>query len=482
MAQGKSFFDDVKKELECCVCQELFSEVNEPKILKCLHTFCKNCLEAWLSRQREGQLSCPTCRQITECSNSNIDSLPSNLFYKQMVEIVEAYSGTGQEADSPYCGNCEEKKHLKFYCFDCNTFLCDECAGTHSKWKLFKGHHVKEIGKFESSDVQDYARKSNLCKKHKDELRFYCENCNICICRDCAILEHRDNRKHNIVSLEQGFENKKSDITSKMKDVEAIASRLRDQKQTLEKKKVRMLGSIDQATSEIHRVAEQWISFIRQNEAAMTKTLLEQKNSFQGTFSSQMSRLDEKLFEIDSSLVFSSDVLARENLPEILNVEEILDQRFQELSLEFLVSLNSSYVKYVPNDASPSMNDFLGKLIFTKTDPMLTTTDGKGLTEGTADEVCSFKIETRNSQGQITYSGVDKVGIDIRSVDTENVIVPEITDLKNGCYEVKYKPKIAGKFEVCITVDGEAIVGSPFRLEVNEKRRQSQPSGIVKSA
>ena len=390
MAQGKSFFDDVKKELECSVCQELFSEVNEPKILKCLHTFCKNCLEAWLRWQREGQLSCPTCRQITECSNSNIDSLPSNLFYKQMVEIVEAYSGTGQEADSPYCGNCEEKKHLKFYCFDCNTFLCDECAGTHSKWKSFKGHHVKEIGKFESSDVQDYARKSNVCKKHKDELRFYCENCNICICRDCAILEHRDDRNHNIVSLEQGFENKKLDITSKMKDVEAIATRLRDQKQTSEKKRVRMLGSIDEATTEIHRVAEQWIRFIRQNESAMTKKLLEHKNSFQETFSVQMSSLDEKIVEIDNSLVFSSDVLARENLLEILNVEEILDKRFQDLSSEFRVNLNYPYVKYVPNDASSPMNDVLGELIFTNS--LLTTANGKGLTEGIVDEICTFKI------------------------------------------------------------------------------------------
>ena len=244
-----------------------------------------------------------------------------------MVEIVEAYSGTGQEDDSLHCGNCVEKKPLQFYCFDCNT-LCEKCAGSHSKSKLFKGHHVKEIGKFESSDVQDYARKSSVCKKHNDELRFCCENCNVCICRDCAILEHRDDKSHNIVSLEQGFENKKSDITSKMKDVEAIASRLRDQKQTLEKKKVRMLGSIDQATSEIHRVAEQWISFIRQNEAAMTNKLLEPKNSFQDTFSAQMSSLDEKLIEIDNSLVFSSDVLARENLPEILNVEVILDRRF----------------------------------------------------------------------------------------------------------------------------------------------------------
>ena len=244
-----------------------------------------------------------------------------------MVEIVEAYSGTGQEDDSLHCGNCVEKKPLQFYCFDCNT-LCEKCAGSHSKSKLFKGHHVKEIGKFESSDVQDYARKSSVCKNHKDELRFYCESCNVCICRDCAILEHRDDKNHNVVSLEQGFENKKSDITSKMKDIAAIASRLRHQKQTLDKKRARVLGSIDKATSEIHRVAEQWISFIRQNEAAMTNKLLEPKNSFQDTFSAQMSSLDEKLIEIDNSLVFSSDVLARENLPEILNVEVILDRRF----------------------------------------------------------------------------------------------------------------------------------------------------------
>ena len=74
---------------------------------------------------------------------------------------------------------------------------------------------------------------------------------------------------------------------------------------------------------------------------------------------------------------------------------------------------------------------------------------------------------------------MDKFGVDIRSVDTGNVIASEITDSKNGCYEVKYKPNIAGKFEVRITVDGEPIVDSPFRLEVNEKRRQSQPTGIV---
>ena len=474
MAQSKSFFDDVKKELECSVCQELFSEVNEPKILKCLHTFCKNCLEAWLRMQREGQLSCPTCRQITECPNSNINSLPSNLFYKQMVEIVEAYGGRAQEDDSLHCGNCEEKKPLKFYCFDCNTFLCEECAGAHSKWKLFKGHHVKEIGKFESSDVQDYARKSNVCKQHKDELRFYCESCNICICRDCAILEHRDDRNHNIVSLEQGFENKKSGITGKMQDVKAIASRLSDHKQMLERQRIRVLESIDKATSEIHQDVEQRISLLRQHESTMIEKVLEQKASFLSAFSSQIASLDQKLMEIDNSLSFGSEVLDRENLPEILNVEEILDQRFQELSSEFRVNLNQSCVKYVPNNGSSMENGVLGKLILIEKEPLLTMASGQGLNQGTEDEDSSFQIVTRDTQGLITYSESNQVSVDIRSVETGNSIATDITDSKTGFYKVKYKPNNAGKYQVSITMNGDAIMDSPFLLEVKENKTESK--------
>ena len=94
MACSTNFFDDVKKELECPVCQEQFTYAREPKILKCLHTFCETCLIAWLPRQqREGELSCPTCRHVTQCSDNDINKLPSNLFYKQLLEIVEAYSG-----------------------------------------------------------------------------------------------------------------------------------------------------------------------------------------------------------------------------------------------------------------------------------------------------------------------------------------------------------------------------------------------------
>ena len=472
MAQSRSFFDDVKKELECSVCQEQFSEIKEPKILKCLHTFCKTCLEAWMRQQREGELSCPTCRHITECPNNDINKLPSNLFCKQLVEIVGAYSGKGQE-DSPQCGNCDERKSLKFYCSNCNCFLCEDCAAAHMKGKLFRGHNVKEIENFESSDVQDYARRANVCKKHKDEVRFLCLHCQICICRDCAILEHQDHKK---LSLDQGLENIEPDIEAKIREVQANGFRLKTQKETMEKRKLRLSSDIEEATREVKRVAERCILLIRQHEASVTERLVKEKGAVEDAFAAQMTSLEGKMKEIDSTLAFCEEVLLRKNLPGILNVKALIEQRLQELSVsgsENMPKVDFSVVKYVPNDYG-FLRDAPGKLITSNTEPLLSVAEGKGLIEGTVGDDCSFTVITRNSAGNTTYSEVDEVNVAIISLANRvNDLKLVTTDLKDGRYSVSYRPTTPGEFTVSVEVAGTAIMGSPFTLQVN--RRASAP-------
>ena len=479
MAQSKSFFDNVKKELECPVCQEHFSQSNEPKILKCLHTFCKTCLESWVRQHREGQLSCPTCRQITECPNSNINSLPSNLFYKQMVEIVEAYSGQGEE-DSPHCGSCDEEKALKFYCFECNSFLCNDCVGIHKKGKIFSGHHVKDISNFESSDVQDYARRANYCKTHIKEIRFYCEECQSCICIECAILEHQD---HNKISLDQGLDNIKSEIDIKVQEAQETRSRLKDYKVSLEERRRKVDDSIEKATKEVKRVAEWCILLIRQHEASVNEQLIAQKEAFKGAFDDEMSKLDSKLVEIDSTLGFSEEILLRNNLPEILNVKTVLEERLQKLSMpcqffETVPKLGFSWVKYVQSDVS-ILRDGPGKLVTSDTEPSLTVAEGQSLTEGVVGAECTFTVTTKNAAGQTTYSVIDDVCAKITALWSERrgAIETVVTDLKDGRYSISYTPAISGKFSVAVEVAGSPIIGSPFKLNIRKK----MPKKKVKS-
>ncbi len=467
MAQSKSFFDDVKNEIECTVCNEQYSDIREPKILNCFHTFCKECLERWLREQNGGSFSCPIWRKLTECPDNNVDRIQSNLFYKQMVEIVEAYSGEGQE-DSPHCRNCDERKPLKFYCSDCNCFLCEECAGLHKKWKDFKSHLVKEIRNFESSDVQEYARRAaNVCSQHNDELRYYCEQCIVCLCRDCAFLEHRG-VEHNVISIEQGVEKKKSEIETKIREVQANGSRLRKHKTFVENRRLVINHSIEEATIEVNKVAERCISLIRQHQASMTERLKTEKATIEDAFVIQLSGLDGKLAEIDSSVAFSEEVLDRKNLPEILNVKAMIEQRLQELSIffHFMPVLDFNEVKYIPNDVS-FLKDAPGKLVTTRTEPSLSSVEGNGLTEGMQDEDCNFKVITKDLRGQTTYSEIDKVEVEIKSVSQEiDDIKPVIMDSKDGRYTISYRPTAAGEFTVSIKVTGYSIMGSPFKLTV----------------
>ncbi|XP_068724848.1 E3 ubiquitin-protein ligase TRIM71-like isoform X2 [Montipora capricornis] len=468
MARSKSFFDDIKKELECSVCQEQFSEANEPKILKCLHTFCENCLEAWLRKHRNGKLSCPTCRHITNCPNDDINKLPSNLFCKQLVEIVEAYSGQGPD-ESPQCGNCDQRMPLKFYCSNCNFFLCGDCAELHNKFKSFRGHEIKEIGNFESGDLQDYSRKANICKHHQDENRFFCVKCGICICRDCVVLEHHDHKK---ISLQQGIENNKSEIEAKMCEVRATRSWLITFRKASEERKLKQGSDIEEARNEAKRVAERSISLIRQHEASVNEKLLKRNEALHYAFSALANILDGKVTEIDNTLAFCEEVLQRNNLPEILNVKTMIEERLQELLLTMdhdnLPKLDSSRVKYVPSDFEfPTYAP--GKLLVSNTDPLKSVARGRGLTEGRVGDVCTFTVTTKDSTGKKTYSELDEVRVAIKFESqqlNENV---EPTNSQDGRYSVSYKPTTHGECAVSISINDIAINGSPFILEVKEK-------------
>ncbi|XP_066019048.1 E3 ubiquitin-protein ligase TRIM45 [Pocillopora verrucosa] len=466
MERAKSFFDDVKKEIECPVCQEQFGANKQPKILKCLHTFCKSCLEGWLRQHRTGALSCPTCRTVTECPNNDIDSLPSNLFYKQMVEIVEAY--TGQE-ESSCCGNCDEQKSLRFYCSDCNCLLCEECARVHKKWKDFRGHQLKEIGQLQSSDLEDYFRRANVCKEHDDEFRFFCDACQICICRDCAILGHDCHKK---ISLEKGLKNKTTEIENKIREVQANGSHVRNKKESLEKGRIRVMNSFERATNSVRTVAEQWITFIRKHEADITGKLIKQKDAFEAEFLNQMSSLDGRVVEIESSLDFGAEILSRRNLPEILNVEEMLKNRLQELSVPFEPTLVFPEVVYSSNNFS-CLKDGPGKLIRTVTEPMVSVAEGRGLNEAIQGEESTFTVITKDIKGQIVYSEIDQVNVEIISISTMGILTASVTDSKNGRYQIKYRSETADDFKISVTVRGEAIKDSPFRLQV--KKRETQP-------
>lgn len=251
-----------------------------------------------------------------------------------------------------------------------------------------------------------------------------------------------------------------------MLEVEGNGTRLMKHKKYLEKRRLKVDNSFEQATKTVHETAETCINLIRQHEESVTEQLIKRKGTFQASFVNEMTRLDGKLTEIHDSLEFGRDVLSRDNLPEILNVEKLLERRLRELSAPFQQMLDLTEVGYTPNDVS-SLATLPGKLFTSSTEPSLSVAEGKGLTMAFEGEKATFTIITKDSKSQTTYSEIDQINVEISSkTETLKTIT---TDYKNGRYQVMYTPNEGGDFNVSITVRGEAIKDSPFRLTVTEK-------------
>lgn len=61
---------DLEEQVSCPICQELFKD---PRLLPCLHTYCKQCLaELVRTAIRKGQISCPECRKIVQVFNTHL--------------------------------------------------------------------------------------------------------------------------------------------------------------------------------------------------------------------------------------------------------------------------------------------------------------------------------------------------------------------------------------------------------------------------
>ena len=173
------------EDLSCESCGEKMTQPSGnhvPKIIDCLHTWCSSCLQD-PTINREGKISCPSCRSETPCAPADVQFLPNNFAVLRQLQLVAATS------EPMVCDNCELRAGL-FRCIQCAHFLCEECTQDHSRLKLFREHEVLPLDAVGSLPFALTRRKHNCPVHAHEELKLYCRTCMQLICRECALLSH----------------------------------------------------------------------------------------------------------------------------------------------------------------------------------------------------------------------------------------------------------------------------------------------------
>ncbi|XP_067400829.1 tripartite motif-containing protein 59 [Emydura macquarii macquarii] len=210
-----------EEELTCSICYSIFED---PRVLPCSHTFCRNCLESVLQlssnfsiwRPLRLPLKCPNCRSIVEIPPSGTESLPINFALKA---IIEKY----QQEDHPDVAMCSEhyRQPLNVYCLLDRKLVCGHCL-TIGK------HHGHPIDDLQSAYMKEKETPGKLLQQLTD--------------------------KHwtNVCLLIEKLEEQKSHCENSVQDdKKAVLQYFKKLNDTLEHKKQALLAALDEVNAHI---------------------------------------------------------------------------------------------------------------------------------------------------------------------------------------------------------------------------------------
>ncbi|XP_043932092.1 E3 ubiquitin-protein ligase TRIM33 [Protopterus annectens] len=238
----------------CAVCrQSLQTRDSEPKLLPCLHSFCRRCLpepERQLSVPVPGSnngdlhlvgvIRCPVCRQ--ECRQ--ID-LVDNYFVKDTSDLP----CNSDEKSEQVCTSCEDNASAVGFCVECGEWLCKTCIEAHQRVKFTKDHMIRKKEEVSSEAVGASGQRPVFCPVHKQEqLKLFCETCDRLTCRDCQLQEHKE---HRYQFLEEAFQNQKGAI-------EGLVAKLHEKKNYVHFAATQVKNRIKEV-NETHKRVEQEI-------------------------------------------------------------------------------------------------------------------------------------------------------------------------------------------------------------------------------
>jgi hypothetical protein len=256
--------DQINDEfLTCKICYEPFKE---PKSLTCLHTFCEQCIDQHVDAQRSykytdyREFACPICRKKTVIPTGGCRKLNDNFLVSSLSELL---LNKHQLSKTPHCeickltANVEREAALK--CVECQKLMCQTCSNTHKKMKITSNHNLYELE----------TEKDIMCKTHSNEIvRFFCEQCEMCVCVACTYSEHCD---HDLVDFKDGIMHHKEKLEDNLRRCRVKIGEIRTRLDMIKQCEMRM----SLCTNEIHNSTVKFIEQLEEQEKQLTESLVD---------------------------------------------------------------------------------------------------------------------------------------------------------------------------------------------------------------
>ena len=453
----------IQDQVTCRICLEPYKQ---PRLLKCFHVYCEQCLQRLVRGEQEGQsLPCPQCRQVTPLPVGGVSKLQGAFYIHYLFDVQDALKKVSS-SEQTMCDKCKKREAVAF-CRTCG-FVCGFCKETHQYWDNLKTHEFIDLDAL-TGDVTTLVpllKKTLFCSRHqKKEVDFYCETCDELICRDCIVRVHRD---HQYDLVPESFAKQEKVIVDSLKPVgEQIATLER----AVESVNTRCAAVVEQKTAvvaEIHTAMAHLRQALEVRETELVgqaeqtaqqklKTLAAQRDGFElqlGQLRSCQDFVEEsrrtcsqgEILRMKSPLVKQVNDLTGSFKPETLVLGEQTNMRFAH-SLPELVKTCQQFGKV-----------YLG--------PEKCQASGEGIKVATRGQTVAVSVEALYREGEAYLRPVDSLRCELVASDGSSRVRGTVKRRNQNIYDISYQPQVTGEHQLHILIEEQPILNSPFTVTV----------------
>ena len=458
MASGGSQSDEVQKRLEyeitCPICQDHFQE---PKILPCLHYYCKLCIQRLALRTGDNRpFACPECRNDTLLPQNDPDRLPTAFFVNRMKELHTKMEKAEGKVEA-LCEQCSGGKATAF-CRHCTEFICEECVKIHQKVKVFKGHKVtglEELKKGETKEILIKKPPPPTCKDHDEQMKIFCFDCDCLICRDCTMIDHKEHKYDFVKKASPKTTERIVENLAPLKEIQLSLSEAaktdKSTKSGIEAQGASVAKTIEQSFNEIHEIIEQRKRQLLEKAASVTKGKVDRLS------------VQEKGFEMASATIKSLVDFVEQN------IENGTEEELMTIHTQVLKRINEETRKHKCSDSDllpvekPNLmvqvdcKKAVKKVIEEKASLIECSVKCPGIRDAEVGKAASVRVSCKS---------MNPVSIESKLTSVHGTVQVKVQRKANNVYEIEYIPKVRGRHNLNITANNLPVPGSPYPVLV----------------
>ena len=459
--------EELEEEITCAVCHGHYQEA---KLLPCMHYYCRACIEKLAERSRGRPFPCPECRKDTALPSGGAEKLQGAFFVERMKDLHGKMAKAEGKVEA-VCESCFLKRKAIAFCRQCTAFLCAHCVEQHKTLRAFAGHKVDTLEDLKKGGALDIPLKEApppKCPEHDEPMKIFCFDCNHLICRDCILYDHREHKSDFVKKC--AAENRKS-LRKSLIPLRKVQAHITGADKKLVATEAQVEAQEKEVCQTIKRSFAQLKAILEQRETELLNKAVTLAREKKDTLTAQRKGLQMAETEIQTLVEFvernvenTSDqdlMVIRTQLQAKMEEEE---KRHQQLSLEPATTADITYDPPPPDTIPRDL--------------------GEVLRLNQIPQVCEIgdllSIQLGKMSKMMTLKAPGHQNSTIRAelislVDPATSVQADVVQKGVGLYNITCTPRVRGRHDLTVKVNGKNIVGSPFQVFVKIHPTQLGP-------